>query len=118
MTDSIPVSSDTAETPESISTPTPAQSKSRLTAFVTIAIVGFSLTLLIAGLALLGGYMPFKGMSLGARVDLGALLLFAPVCALTFAIVAEVIRIALKSPLTFTEPETRRLRWSPGQREG
>lgn len=118
MTESTPLASETVETPESISTPSPVQRNSRLTAFVTIAIVGFSLTLLIAGIALLANYLPFRGMSRGTRIDLGALLLFAPVCALTFGIVAEVIRIALKSPMTFTQPETRRLRWSPGQREG
>jgi hypothetical protein len=85
---------------------------------VTAAAVSFSLTLLAGSVAVLGGYVPLQGMSFVARTDLGALLMFAPVCALILALLFEVARLAIRTPLDMPEPRLVTLRWHPGDREG
>lgn len=87
-------------------------------AFTTTTIVSFSLTLLVAAVAILFGLVPLKSVTAGMRVDIGALLFFTPVVALVLAVCVEVVGIALKHPQL---PEPRRqqaVRWSPGRREG
>ena len=79
----------------------------------------FSLTLLAAGIAVLTGLVPLHSLSLGERVDVGALLFVDPARRLMLGRRASrSSRIALRS----TElPEPRRqqaVRWSPGRREG
>jgi hypothetical protein len=85
---------------------------------VTAAATSFSLTLLAGSIAVIGGYVPLQGMSTIARTDLGAMLMFAPVCALILALLFEVARLALKAPLDMPEPRLVTLRWQPGDREG
>ena len=100
-------------------TPTPRQNRKRrrAAAFSTGTIVSFSLTVLAASIAVLSGLVPLKGLNLGARVDVGALLFLTPLVALMLAMCFEVVRVALRST---DLPEPRRqqvVRWSPGRRE-
>ncbi|HWA19063.1 MAG TPA: hypothetical protein VG757_08700 [Devosia sp.] len=85
---------------------------------VTAAAISFSLTLLAGSVAVIGGYVPLRGMSFVTRTDLGALLMFAPVCALVLALLFEVARLVLQHPLDIPEPRVVSLRWTPGDREG
>lgn len=103
--------------------PTEQASKSiksrRLNAFTTATVVSFSLTLLAGSVAVLTNMVPLRMLSLGDRVDLGAMLFVAPVLALVLAVVFETTRIALKrEPLP--EPRQRQVvrNWTPGRREG
>jgi len=84
---------------------------------VTALVTSFSLTLLVGSLAVLSGYLPLD-VNPVARADLGALLMFAPVCALAFAIVFEAARLTFKGPFIAPEPEPIAVRWVPGDREG
>lgn len=86
--------------------------------FATAAIVAFSLTLLAGSIAVLSGYVPLEQMAFTQRVDLGAVLLFAPVCALVLALFFEVAVIALKAPPQSPEPRRLPIDWAPGHREG
>ena len=97
----------------------PAQNRKRrkAVAFTTMTIVSFSLTVLCASVAVLSGLVPLHSLSLGERVDVGALLFLTPLVALMLAVCFEVVRIALRST---SLPEPRRqqaVRWSPGRRE-
>jgi hypothetical protein len=85
---------------------------------VTAAAISFSLTLLAGSFAVMGGYVPLNGMSVVARTDLGALLMFAPVCALILALLFEVTRLVMKAPIDIPEPRLVSVRWQPGSREG
>ena len=96
-----------------------AVKSSRLSAFTTATVVSFSLTLLAGSVAVLTNIVPLRMLSLGDRVDLGAMLFVAPVLALVLAVVFETTRIALKrEPLP--EPRQRQVvrNWTPGRREG
>ena len=91
----------------------------RISAFTTATVVSFSLTLLAGSIAVLSNAVPLRMLTLGDRVDLGAVLFVAPVLALVLGVVFETTRIALKrEPL----PEPRRQQavrnWTPGRREG
>lgn len=96
--------------------PTKSPTKSRRrAAFGTATIVSFSLTLLAGSLAVLLGFVPLHRLSLGERVDVGALLFMMPVLALVLGVVFEAARIALRSPEL---PEPRRqqtIRWMPSR---
>lgn len=98
--------------------PEAPRTKARARAFTTATVVTFSLTLLAGSVAVLGNLVPLRNLSLGERIDVGAMLFVAPVVALVLAVVFEATRIALRrEPL----PEPRRqqvVRWTPGQREG
>lgn len=83
----------------------------------TAGIVSFSLTLLAAGCAIFAG-LPLRGISLNDRLDIGAVLLLAPVLALVLALVFEVTAIALRAPDLPQPRQQRPVRWSPGLREG
>ena len=96
-----------------------AIARRRTNAFTTATVVSFSLTLLAGSIAVLSNAVPLRALSLGERVDLGAMLFVAPVFALILGVVFETARIALKrEPL----PEPRRQQavrnWTPGTREG
>jgi hypothetical protein len=86
--------------------------------FVTAAVISFSLTLLAGAGIVLAGYVPLEQMAAAQRVDLGAVLLFAPVCALVLALLFEVAIVALKAPLQAPEPRRLPIDWTPGHREG
>jgi hypothetical protein len=105
-------------------TPTPAKpeaqrTKTRAKAFTTATVVTFSLTLLAGSVAVLGNLVPLRNLSLGERVDVGAMLLVAPVVALVLAVVFEATRIALRREPLPAEPRRQPVvRWTPGQGEG
>ena len=97
----------------------PATSAQRRSAAVTTTtVVSFSLTLLGGAILVLAGLIPLPGASLADRVDVGAVLLAAPVMALVLAVVVETTRIALTRP-NLPEPRRRQvLRWAPSRRAG
>ena len=97
--------------------PTKTRKTRKAVAFSTATIVSFSLTLLCASLAVLSGLVPLRSLSLGERVDVGALLFLTPLVALLLTVCFEVVRIALRST---DLPEPRRqqaVRWSPARRD-
>jgi len=84
------------------------------------ALIGFSLTLVGAGIAMLAGLVPQRMLPALDGIDAAVLLLFVPLCALTLAILAEAVRtsfsgsfnrVALTRGNAF-EP------WRPGRGEG
>jgi len=84
------------------------------------AVIGFSLTLVAAGLAILMGVVPSRTM-LGAQgIDATVLLLFVPLCALTFAILAEAVRATVTGSFRHPvrAPTPRPEAWRPGHGEG
>lgn len=85
----------------------------RALAMTTATIVSFSLTLFVGSLAVLSGRLPLGHLTMGQRLDVGALLFLTPVVALTLAVVFEASRIALtRSELP--QPRQRRvIRWTP-----
>jgi len=87
---------------------------------LSAAIISFSLTFVGVSLAVLAGYMPAQQALLTGKIDAEVVLLFVPLCALVFAIVAEAIRISVKGPLR--SGGTRLMRplsnWKPGNGEG
>ena len=102
------------------STPSQPQAKARRArAFTTATVVSFSLTLLAGSVAVLTNKVPLQALTLGERIDLGAMLFVAPVLALVLAVVFEATRIAL-SPNKLPEPRRRQVvrNWTPGHREG
>ncbi|MEO6395053.1 MAG: hypothetical protein ABIO40_04005 [Devosia sp.] len=102
--------------PEQDASPKPSTSR-RSVQLVTGAAVSFSLTLLAGSYAVLSGSVPLRINAI-ERVDIGAMLLFAPVCALVLALLFEATRLALKGPLEMAEPRAIPIDWSPGHREG
>lgn len=91
----------------------------RISAFNTTTVVSFSLTLLAGSIAVLTNKVPLQTLTLGERIDVGAMLFIATVLALVLAVVFEATRIAL-SPNRLPEPRRRRVvrNWTPGHREG
>ena len=84
------------------------------------AVISFSLTFVGVGLAVLAGYLPAQQALLTGKLDPEVVLLFVPLAALVFAIVAEAIRITVKGPLL---PASGRRTdalsdWKPGHGEG
>ena len=105
-------------------TPAPAKTKTRAAArraraFTTATVISFSLTLLAGSIAVLANLVPLRTLSLGERIDLGAMLFLAPILALVLAVVFEASRVALTREAL---PEPRRQQavrnWTPGRREG
>ncbi|MHB1110849.1 MAG: hypothetical protein ACYCZU_11110 [Devosia sp.] len=88
--------------------------------FISASIISFSLTFVGVSLAVLAGYLPARQALSTGKLDAEVVLLFVPLCALVFAIVAEVLRIAAKGPLRSTT--ARRMTplsdWKPGHGEG
>ncbi|MGN6486438.1 MAG: hypothetical protein ACTHLT_01295 [Devosia sp.] len=84
------------------------------------AAIGFSLTLVAAGLAILLGFVPPRTMVGAQAVDATVLLLFVPLCALTFAILAEAVRATVTG--SFRHPVRVHANpldpWRPGRGEG
>ena len=94
----------------------PASRRASRVAFITAAIVSFSLTLLAGGVALIAGVLPMGNLNPVERLDIGAVLLFVPICALVLGILAEVVRISLRSPALLTEPLPQRVIWPQAAR--
>ena len=91
---------------------------SRLTA---AAVIGFSLTLVGAGIAMLFGFVPQRMLPALDGMDATVLLLFVPLCALTFAIIAEAIRATLSGGVHHAPARTHASAletWRPGRGEG
>lgn len=103
---------------EALATTHPASKRQKSRQLVTAAAVSFSLTLLAGSFLVMGGHIPLRGISYATRADIGALLMFAPVCALILALLFEVARLVIKAPLEMPEPRIVTLRWQPGNREG
>lgn len=86
---------------------------------VSASIISFSLTFVGVSLAVLAGYVPAQQALLNGKIDAEVVLLFVPLCALVFAIVAEVLRVAVSGPV---RPVARRSsplsEWKPGHGEG
>lgn len=84
------------------------------------AVIGFSLTLVIAGVAMLLGLVPQRLLPSLDGVDAAVLLLFVPLCALTLAILAEAARAAFTGSFRqATLPKASLLEpWRPGHGEG
>lgn len=99
--------------------PSPATTTQQRRNLVSASIISFSLTFVGVSLAVLAGYVPAQQALLNSKIDAEVVLLFVPLCALVFAIVAEVLRIAVSGPV---RPVVRRSsplsEWKPGHGEG
>jgi hypothetical protein len=85
----------------------------------SISAIGFSLTFVLVSFALLVGVLPPTVAALPGPVDLGVLLLMVPLCALTLAMMVEVLRAAFSgSPQKRTRTVTALSDWRPGHGEG
>jgi uncharacterized membrane protein len=82
--------------------------------------IGFSLTFVVAGVALLAGLVPDSLLFGAQSVDTGVVLLFVPLCALLVAIMGEAVRATLNNGITAAPaPKANPLSaWKPGQGEG
>lgn len=92
--------------------------KLQVTALSTATAISFSLTFMVAGLALLLGLVPTPDFAFTPELDIGVLMLFVPVCALTLAVLFEVTRVIVRG---VPEPALRPasvLRWQPRNGEG
>ena len=82
--------------------------------------ISFSLTFVVAGIALLLGIIPPRTITGAGEIDTAVVLLFVPLCALLFAILVEVVRSILREGLQPAKP--RRANpldaWKPGHGEG
>ncbi len=82
------------------------------------AVIAFSLTLLGASVAIVTGIVPLRAYSFAQKVDIGAVLLFVPLCALILAVLSEVVRLTIRggsdSPIYATVAPA----WTPGHGEG
>lgn len=85
------------------------------------ALLSFFLTFVGVGLAVLAGYLPARQAVLSGTIDAEVVLLFVPLAALVFAIVAEAARLSLKDSPVRQDPNrpTAPLSgWTPGRGEG
>ena len=84
--------------------------------------ISFSLTFVGVIIALLAGFLPrnFALLEIDAQVDTGVMLLFVPLCALVLAILAEVLRAAMRGPVRPQVPRLRRplSNWQSGPGKG
>ena len=82
--------------------------------------ISFSLTFVVAGIALLLGIIPPRTITGAGEIDTAVVLLFVPLCALLFAILIEVARSVVREGLQ--PPRTRQAKplaaWKPGRGEG
>jgi hypothetical protein len=85
----------------------------------SVTAIGFSFTFVLVSIALLVGVLPPTIAALPMPVDLGVLLLMVPLCALTLAMMLEVLRAALSgSPRRRPRTITALNDWRPGHGEG
>lgn len=98
----------------------PARSKPAARNLATIAVISFSLTFVGVSLALLFGILPNSVVALDMPVDMGVVLLIVPLCALVFAMMAEVLRAAVSGvPRAVSHRTATSLsEWRPGHGEG
>jgi hypothetical protein len=85
------------------------------------AAISFSLTFVVAGILFATGVIPPHTIAGLGEIDTGVVMLFVPLCALTFAIMAEVVRSILRDGLRH-QPKPRAANplaaWKPGTGEG
>ena len=85
------------------------------------AVIGFSLTLVGAGVAVLVGLVPQRMLPALDGIDATIVLLFVPLCALTLAILAEAVRASFTGSLR-TAPVRAQANllepWRPGAGKG
>lgn len=96
------------------------QNGARINRLSAAAIIGFSLTLVGAGIAMMLGLVPQRMLPGLDGVDATVLLLFVPLCALTLAILAEAVRAAFTGNFRQAVlPKANLLEpWRPGHGEG
>lgn len=95
----------------------------RRRALTTVTVISFSLTFVIAGMAMLLGLLPLDTSSVDfsiGSVDGGVLLLVVPLLALVLAMLFEATRLALRGPLKMSDDKPVRVlsEWKPGHGEG
>jgi len=78
--------------------------------------ISFSLTFLVAGVALMLGLIPPRAIVGAGEIDTAVVVLFVPLCALLFAIIAEVVRSILREGLQPVKPRQSNplSAWKPG----
>lgn len=103
-----------------LSVPSEGKTGGRRRNLFSASVVSFSLTFVGVGLAVMAGYLPAQQALLTGKIDAEVVLLFVPLSALLFAIVAEAVRISFKGPLLRGAPRrTPPLSdWKPGHGEG
>ena len=86
----------------------------------SMAAISFSLTFVGVSLALLFGLLPATLSIFTESIDVGVVLLVAPLCALSAAILGEVLRAAISGLPPVRDPiDAPALSgWRPGQGEG
>jgi len=85
------------------------------------AVIGFSLTLVGAGVAMLLGLVPQRMLPALDGMDATVLLLFVPLCALTLAILFEATRASFSGSFRRAAARARSNPlepWRPGRGEG
>lgn len=89
-------------------------------ALASITAIAFSLAFFAGGLALVLGLTPLPAVQFAPTIDLGVLVLMVPLCALSLAIVFEVLRAAVTGLPRVQPPRlTAALSdWRPGHGEG
>lgn len=85
------------------------------------AAISFSLTFVVAGILFATGVIPPHTIAGLGEIETGVVMLFVPLCALLFAIIAEVVRSILHDGLRH-QPKPRAANplaaWKPGTGEG
>jgi hypothetical protein len=107
--------------PAEPSVPTAVKAARRRRTLFSAALISFSLTFLGVILAVLAGYLPAQQALLSGTIDPEVVLLFVPLAALVFAIVAEAARLSLKGDplrLDASRPVPPLSAWTPGRGEG
>lgn len=91
----------------------------RRSALTTVTVISFSLTFVLAGLALLLLLLPEPARAIGS-VDLGVVLLLVPLLALVAAMLVQATRLALRGPLLMRDAKRigQLTEWKPGHGEG
>jgi hypothetical protein len=88
---------------------------------LSITAISFSLTFVLASVALLMGFIPAttRSIVLPVDIDIGVVLLTVPLCALVLAMLLEAIRAAVKGmPRSVPRPAITLSQWRPGTGEG
>lgn len=82
-------------------------------------VISFSLTFLAAGIAVMLGIVPPRTITGAGEIDTAVVLLFVPLCALLFAIIAEVVRSIVREGLRAPKPRQSNplSAWKPGHGE-
>ncbi len=102
------------------STPPPTPRHRRGQALSAAAAIGFSLTFVGAGIAMLVGFIPPRTLIGSGELDTSVVLLFVPLCALVFALLVEVVRTMIAGGLKQDRPRPANplAAWRPGNGEG